>query len=110
MLRRRKPEAMNERKRGLTPVFPAPAAGGLRDPSNTRRMLREAFRQAGHYGITSHNFRKTVATLMDDAGLSSRSAADQLGHAKPSLTADVYMGRKRRTTGAARILEDVFPA
>jgi integrase len=109
MLRRRQPEAMNPRKRDFTPVFPAPAAGGLRDPANTRRMLREAFRQAGHNGITSHNFRKTVATLMDDAGLSSRSAADQLGHAKPSLTADVYMGRKRRTTGAARILEDVFP-
>jgi hypothetical protein len=31
----------------------------------------------------------------------SRSAADQLGHAKPSLTAEIYMGRKKRATGAA---------
>jgi hypothetical protein len=26
------------------------------------------------------------------------SAADQLGHAKPSLTADIEMGRKKRAT------------
>jgi integrase len=38
--------------------------------------------------VTSHYFHKTVATLMDEAGLSARSAADQLGHAKFSLTAD----------------------
>lgn len=72
-------------------------------------MMREAFREAGFGHITSHNFRKTVATLMDDAGLSSRSAADQLGHAKPSLASDVYMGRKRRRTGAVDVLEVVFP-
>ena len=59
-------------------------------------------------GVTSHYFRKTVATLMDEAGLSARSAADQLGHAKPSLTADIYMGRKKRATGAAEVLEDLF--
>jgi integrase len=30
--------------------------------------------------------RKTVATLMDDAGLPARALADQLGHSKPSMT------------------------
>jgi hypothetical protein len=45
---------------------------------------------------------------MDEAGLSARSAADQLGHAKPSLTADIYMGRKKRATGAAEVLEGLF--
>jgi len=45
---------------------------------------------------------------MDDAGLSARAAADQLGHAKPSLTADIYMGRRKRATGAAEVLEDLF--
>jgi integrase len=87
------------------PVFPAPVSGGWRDPSNTRRGLREAFAEMGMPGITSHAFRKTVATMMDDAGLSARQAADQLGHAKPSLTQDVYFGRKRRATGAATVLE-----
>lgn len=36
--------------------------------------------------VTTHTFRKTVATWMDEAGLSARAAADQLGHAQPSMT------------------------
>ena len=50
-------------------------------------------------------FRKTVATLMDDAGLTARQAADQLGHAKVSMTQDNYFGRKIARTGAAALLE-----
>jgi integrase len=42
---------------------------------------------------------------MDQAGLSSRAAADQLGHANTSMTTDVYLGRKVPTTGAAAVLE-----
>ena len=71
-------------------------------------MMRQAFKHAGFDGVTSHYFRKTVATLMDEAGLSARSAADQLAHAKRSLTADIYMGCKKRATGAAEVLEDLF--
>jgi integrase len=89
------------------PVFPAPRSHKLRDPNNTRRDLREAFIAMGMPGLTSHAFRKTVATLMDEAGLSARSAADQLGHSKPSVTQDVYYGRKRRATGAAQVLEQL---
>ena len=79
---------------GTAPIFPAPLSGTLRDPSNTRRGLREAFAEMGLPGLTSHAFRKTVATMMDDAGLSARAAADQLGHSKTSMTQDRYMGRK----------------
>jgi len=86
------------------PVFPAPL-GGWRDPSNTQADLRDAFTAAGFDWVTSHVFRKTVATLMDQAGLSSRAAADQLGHANTSMTTDVYFGRKVATTGAAAVLE-----
>jgi integrase len=86
------------------PVFCA-QLGGLRDPSNTHADLRDAFDQAGFEWVNSHTFRKTVATWMDLAGLSARAAADQLGHAQPSMTQDVYFGRKARTTGAAELLE-----
>jgi integrase len=89
---------------GDQPVFPAPL-GGWRDPSNTQADLREALATAGFDWVTSHVFRKTVATLMDQAGLSSRAAADQLGHANTSMTTDVYFGRKVATTGAAAVLE-----
>ena len=108
MLRRRQPDDVGEDELAGQQVFPAPLAGGLRDPNNTLKMMRQAFKHAGFAGVTSHYFRKTVATLMDDAGLSARAAADQLGHAKPSLTADIYMGRRKRATGAAEVLEDLF--
>jgi integrase len=42
---------------------------------------------------------------MDQAGLSSRAAADQLGHAHTSVTTDVYFGRKVATPGSAGVLE-----
>ncbi len=86
------------------PIFPAPL-GGWRDPSNTQTDLRAAFTATGFEWITSHVLRKTVATLMDQAGLSSRAAADQLGHANPSMTHDRYMGRQVASTGAAAVLE-----
>jgi integrase len=92
-------------------VFPSPK-GALRDPDNTGSNLRRALDAAGFPWVTSHVFRKTVATLMDHAGLSSRAAADQLGHANTSMTTDVYFGRKVAATGAAAVLGalgDILP-
>jgi integrase len=57
--------------------------------------------------ITSHAFRKTTATILDDAGQTARQIADQLGHARPSLTQDVYMGRKAKNPAAADALEAI---
>lgn len=84
MLRRRYASRVSDH------VFPAPRSGTVRDRSNTGRSLRSAFARAGFTGLSSHAFRKSVATLMSDAGLSSRDAADQLGHSRPSMTTDVY--------------------
>jgi integrase len=42
---------------------------------------------------------------LDEAGLSARAVADQLGHAKPSMTQDVYLGRKIANPHAAAALE-----
>lgn len=44
--------------------------------------------------MKSHTARRTVATLLDDQGMTARRIADQLGHARPSMTQDVYMGRR----------------
>ena len=81
------------------PVFPD-AIGGFRDPANVRRDIRDARGDDALAWITSHNFRKT-ATVLDGAGLTAREIADQLGQARPSMTQDVYMGRKVRSTRAA---------
>lgn len=86
------------------PLFPS-LEGGFRDPSNVRRELREARGAADLAWITSHTFRKTAATILDEAALSARLVADQLGHARPSMTQDVYLSRRAVDSQAARALE-----
>ncbi|MBI4943041.1 MAG: site-specific integrase [Actinobacteria bacterium] len=78
-------------------VFSSPT-GQLRDPSNTQADLRAALDRIGYAWVTSHVFRKTVASRLDDAGFSIRHIADQLGHARPSTTLDHYLGRRAITT------------
>ncbi|WP_367646155.1 transposase [Mycolicibacterium sp. P1-5] len=56
--------------------------------------------------MSSHSFRKTVATLIDDAGLSARIGADHLGHAKVSMTQDRYMTRGRLHNQVAGLLDN----
>ncbi len=55
--------------------------------------------------VTSHVFRKTVATRLDEAGFTPRQVADQLGHANPSMTLDVYFGRNVVSAAAAKVLD-----
>jgi integrase len=87
-----------------SPVFPD-TLGGFRDPSNTQRDIREARGDGFMSWITSHNFRKTVATALDDAGQSGRKVADQLGHSHPSMTQNVYMARRVANPEAAKLLQ-----
>jgi hypothetical protein len=44
-----------------------PAAGS----EHTQADLRDIFERVGYLRITSHTFRRTVGTLMDEAGLSA---------------------------------------
>jgi integrase len=55
---------------------------------------------------TTHSFRKSVATLIDDRGLSARVGADRLGHSKVSMTQDVYMASGKVHTQVADVLDD----
>ena len=86
------------------PLFPA-VNGGFRDPANVRRELREARGDQTLAWITSHSFRKTAATILDEAALSARLVADQLGHSRPSMTQDVYLARRAVDSQAALALE-----
>lgn len=100
------------------PLFPASTSGrrttvsrrggAWRDPSNTSRSLREARDRAGFGWVTSHVFRKTCATVLDEGGMTAREIADQLGHSKVSMTQDNYLGRKAVNPGAAVALDDMF--
>lgn len=57
--------------------------------------------------MTFRTFRRSAATILDDAGLSARDIADQLGHSKVSTTQDVYMGRRVQSRKAAEALSQV---
>ena len=84
-------------------VFPS-QQGKLRDRSNTASDLRDAMDPLGFDWVTSHNFRKTAATLLHDAGLTVREIADQLGHKRVSVTQDTYFGRKQASPKVATML------
>ena len=104
MLRRRQRDADDPDHR---PLFPD-SAGGWRDPSNTRRMFRQVRGSESFAWVTTHVFRKTAATILDEAGLSARVIADQLGHSRPSLTQDVYMARKLPGRAAVDAFDQAF--
>lgn len=59
-------------------VFPS-TAGTWRDPSNFGRDWRRVREDLGVPDVTTHSFRKTLATLIDEKGLSARVGADHLG-------------------------------
>lgn len=88
------------------PVFPN-SLGTLRDKNNTLARWREFRQRAGYPWVTFRTFRRSVATLLDDAGLSARQIAEQLGHSKVSTTQDVYMGRRVTSRRAADALDEV---
>jgi hypothetical protein len=59
--------------------------------------------------MTFHAWRKTTATVLDEAGAAARMIADQLGHSRVSMTQDVYLGRRSRDSRLAAALEGVDP-
>ena len=125
MVRRRDTEARFKPPHGV--ILGSPS-GHLRDPSNSSGDLRVYLdsldcEACGHRGyhivnkkrvrcaqgpyswVVPHTFRKTVATRLEEAGLTPRQVADQLGHSKPSMTQDVYFGRNVVNSEAARVLD-----
>lgn len=78
----------------------------LRDPSNTQREIRESRDNLGYPELSTHSFRKTVATILDRAGLSATEIADYLGHEDPSLTMGTYMNTLKGGTKPAMVLQE----
>jgi integrase len=89
------------------PVF-CDGFGGLRDPSNTSRQLKAAFRAVGYGHITSHWFRKTVGSELDRAGLPTSEVAAQLRHADQRTTEKHYMEKRSVNPRATAALEGML--
>lgn len=99
-LLRRRHERLKE---FTTLLFPTPLMR-LRDPSNTQREIRDRRDSLGYPQLSTHSFRKTVATILDEAGLSATEIADYLGHENPAMTQDVYMNTVKGSRHAAEVM------
>jgi integrase len=91
---------------GAYPVFPD-VLGGWRDPNLVMRWLRWSRDEAGFPWLTSHVYRQTVITFLDDRGLRDREVADQAGHSRTEQTRE-YMARKVASDRAAQALEEML--
>jgi integrase len=90
------------------PVF-GTLNGTFRDPRTVTQRLVEARERHGFAEwMTFHAWRKTTATVLDEAGATARMIADQLGHSRVSMQ-DVYLGRRSRESRVAAALEGVDP-
>jgi integrase len=92
---------------GVEPVFPD-SLGRWRDPSNVRRVWRGVRDDLDLDHLVTHTLRKTVASFLDDASVSTRKISDQLGHSKVSMTQDRYLGRRLTDRQTADVLEGMF--
>ncbi|MEU1205534.1 tyrosine-type recombinase/integrase [Nocardia sp. NPDC005825] len=108
-------ERLQDRKRDNPPpeeypvdlIFPS-FDWTLRDPVNVNHQwqrVREALELPDN--LVPYTFRKFMAVVLDDAGLSARVVADILQHADPAMTQRKYMARGRVHHNAAAILHKV---
>lgn len=77
--------------------------GSPRDRRNVGKHVAKRMADAGVPWATSHTFRRTVATWMDEAGAPLAEIANQLGHANVNVTAG-YLGRRTAPSRAADVL------
>lgn len=60
--------------------------------NNIRRLLRDVMDEAGIENVTPHRFRRTVATVINDAQ-GALLASELLGHTDPRITVQHYIQR-----------------
>lgn len=60
------------------------------DPTNLTRQFNHLLKEAGLNRVRFHDLRHTAASLMLNNGVDVLVASRRLGHAKPSITLDVY--------------------
>jgi integrase len=79
-----------------------------RDPGQAGKWIRQARDAAGYPWLSSHVFRETAATILDEQRFSPREIANVLGHSRPSLTQDVYMHRGAANPAAGAALNEAL--
>jgi integrase len=88
-------------------IFPS-KVGTPDDPSNLRKDFIKVLSRAGLPIMRFHDLRHTAASLMLNNGVPPIVVSRILGHAKPSITLDVYGHLYHEMqTEAARIMDEL---
>jgi integrase len=88
---------------GPGPLFPS-LEGGWSDTNNVNKRIRKAMDACGFDWVTSHVWRHTVGTLLDEADLPVSDVAGQLGNTK-AVAERHYIRRRATNQRAAAALE-----
>jgi integrase len=92
----------------LNLVFPNKAGKHIDNSSMLRRHFRPALKAAGLPSVRFHDLRHTYASLLIAQGENIKYIQNQLGHASPTITLNVYAHlMKDRNPEAARRLENL---
>lgn len=86
-------------------IFPG-LNGGYRSPANVINAIKEAMAAVGYGWVTSHVWRKTVATVLDEAGLPTTAIADQLGNTA-KVVEKHYRARRVANEATAAAMEEL---
>lgn len=93
---------------GGGPLFPS-VSGTWMNQSVAGRTIKAAMEEAGYGWVTSHVWRKTVATVLDEAGLPTTAIADQLGNT-PAIVERHYRKKRETNQAAVAALEGMMEA
>jgi len=85
------------------PLFPS-ARGGWLDTNNANKRIREVMDACGFEWVTSHVWRHTVGTLLDEADLPVGEITGQLGNTR-AVAERHYIRRRVTNQAAAAALE-----
>lgn len=91
------------------PLFPT-RAGLYQRPDSVSPILSKAVKEIGYGWVTAKTWRKTVAAVLRDAGLSSVEGSDQLGNSPRVYEAHYVPPRAGNTPSAAVALNEAQQA
>jgi integrase len=99
-------------KNDLDLVFPNEAGNHINNKNMLRRYFRPALQAAGCPSIRFHDLRHTYASLLVAQGENIKYIQNQLGHATPTITLNVYahLMKDRNPEAAQRLENMVFGA
>jgi integrase len=97
-------------KNGLDLVFPNEAGNHINNKNMLRRHFRPALKAAGCPAVRFHDLRHTYASLLIAQGENIKYIQNQLGHASPTITLNVYahLMKDRNPEAAQRLENAVF--